>query len=125
VAPAVAPSDWGRLMPGWMTPQGKEVADLDHSKHGTTYHELTHLDEKVLRQRVDLLMAHDHEPLTASDYRNELDRRETMHQNQRLESLTETLVVLTRRLHSLTIWIVVLTIVLVVLEVLRIAGVVH
>jgi hypothetical protein len=108
-----------------MTSQGKEEADLDHSKHRTTYHELTHLTEKDLRQRVDLLMAHDHEPLTANDYRNELNRREAAHQNQRLEALTETLVVLTRRLHSLTVGVVVLTIVLVVLEVLRIADVVH
>ena len=51
--------------------------------------------------------------------------RRGLHQNQRLEALAETLVVLTRRLHRLTVEVVVLTIVLVVLEVLRIAGVVH
>ena len=37
-----------------------------------------------------------------SDYRNELTRRETERQNQRLE-------VLTRRLYWLTVWIVILT----------------
>jgi len=37
-----------------------------------------------------------------SDYRNELTRRETERQNQRLE-------VLTRRLYGLTVWIVILT----------------
>jgi hypothetical protein len=67
-----------------------------------------------------------------ADYRNELTRRETERQNQRLEELTETLVVLTQRLHRLTRWVVILTVVvaaltggLFVLEVLRVAGVVH
>ena len=83
------------LVPGWMPPREQEEADVDHSKHGTTYHELTHLTEKELRRRVDLLMAHDHEPLTASDYRNELNRRAADRQTTWLVRLTWVIAALT------------------------------
>src|SRR5688572_15454621 len=93
----------------------------ERDENEMTYQEFIALTDDELRRRIaapDPYSGVGYYSIEA--YRDELLRRETAHQNQRLEALTETLVVLTRRLHSLTVGVVVLTVVLVVLEVLRI-----